>query len=102
MIKRRDMRDKGGKRIENKVLSFQQPAEFFVRKAEKHIDAGNFIEALQLYRQVLNTDPHNVEYLLGIAQIYSEMGLYAESNDVLLKIIRYGSAPTECLFCARL
>jgi tetratricopeptide (TPR) repeat protein len=83
---------------ENNVLSFNQPAEFFVRKAEKHIDAGNFIEALQLYRQVLGMDPHNVEYLLSIAQIYSEMGLYAESNDVLLKIVRYGNAPTECLF----
>ncbi len=88
----------GSKKIDNKVLSFNQPAEFFVRKAEKHIDAGNFIEALQLYRQVLGMDPHNVEYLLGIAQIYSEMGLYAESNDVLLKIVRYGNAPTECLF----
>lgn len=88
----------GSKKIENKVLSFNQPAEFFVRKAEKHIDAGNFIEALQLYRQVLGMDPHNVEYLLGIAQIYSEMGLYADSNDVLLKIVRYGNAPTECLF----
>ena len=91
------MEEKNGK-TENKVLSFNQPAEFFVRKAEKHIDAGNFIEALQLYRQVLGMDPHNVEYLLGIAQIYSEMGLYAESNDVLLKIVRYGNAPTECLF----
>lgn len=92
------MSDKGSGKTECKVLSFHQPAEFFVRKAEKHIDAGNFIEALQLYRQVLDKDPHNVEYLLGIAQIYSEMGLYAESNDVLLKVIRYGNAPTECLF----
>ncbi len=88
----------GSKKTENKVLSFNQPAEFFVRKAEKHIDAGNFIEALQLYRRVLGMDPHNVEYLLGIAQIYSEMGLYDESNDVLLKVVRYGNAPTECLF----
>ncbi len=85
-------------KTQNKVLSFHQPASFFIKKAEKHIDDGNFIEALQLYRQALGMEPDNVEYLLSIAQIYSEMGLYAESNDVLLKIARYGNTPTECLF----
>ncbi len=82
----------------NNVLSFYQPPDFFVKKAEKHIDAGNFLEALKLYRQVLGMDPNNVEYLLCIAQIYTEMGLYAESNDVLIKIAKYGETPTECLF----
>ncbi len=89
------------KKIENnnnKILSFNQPAEFFIRKAEKHIDAGNLLEALQLYRQVLGMEPENVDYLLSIAQVYSEMGLYAESNDVLLKIAKFGNTPTECLF----
>lgn len=82
----------------NKILSFYQPAEFFIKKAEKHIDAGNFLEALALYRCVLGMEPENVDYLLSIAQIYSEMGLYSESNDVLLKIAKYGNTPTECLF----
>lgn len=86
------------KKKNEKVLSFNQPAEFFIKKAEKHIDAGNFLEALALYRCVLGMEPQNVEYLLNIAQIYSEMGLYAESNDVLLKIAKYGKTPTECLF----
>ncbi len=86
------------KNRESKVLSFNQPAEFYIRKAEKHIDAGNLLEALQLYRQVLGMEPNNVDYLLSIAQVYSEMGLYAESNDVLLKIAKYGNTPTECLF----
>ncbi len=85
-------------KLQNKILSFHQPASFFIKKAEKHIDAGNFIEALLLYRQALGMEPDNVEYLLSIAQIYSEMGLYAESNDVLLKIARFGNTPTECLF----
>ncbi len=82
----------------NKILSFHQPAEFYIKKAEKHIDAGNFLEALALYRCVLGMEPENIDYLLSIAQIYSEMGLYAESNDVLLKIAKYGNTPTECLF----
>lgn len=89
---------KDNKELKNKVLEFKQPADFFIKKAEKHMDAGNFLEALHLYRKVLCTDPDNVEYLLSIAQIYSEMGLYAESNDVLLKIAKYGNTPTECLF----
>lgn len=86
------------KNLKNKILSFAQPAEFFIKKAEKHIDAGNFLEALQLYRQAVGMEPNNIEYLLSIAQIYSEMGLYDESNDVLLKIARYGNNPSECLF----
>lgn len=86
------------KEMKNKILSFTQPASFYIKKAEKHMDAGNFLEALQLYRQALGMEPDNVEYLLSIAQIYSEMGLFAESNDVLLKIAKYGNTPTECLF----
>jgi len=86
------------KKNEKKVLSFNQPAEFYIRKAEKHIDAGNLLQALQLYRKVLGMEPGNTDYLLSIAQVYSEMGLYAESNDVLLKIAKYGNPPTECLF----
>ena len=85
-------------RHKNNILNFNQPAEFFIKKAEKHIDAGNFLEALALYRCVLGMEPHNAEYLLNVAQIYSEMGLYAESNDVLLKIAKFGKTPTECLF----
>ena len=83
---------------QNNILSFNQPAEFFIKKAEKHIDAGNLLEALELYRRVMGMEPENVEYLLSVAQIYSEMGLYAESNDVLLKIAKFGNTPTECLF----
>lgn len=86
------------KKQNGNVLNFNQPAEFFIKKAEKHIDAGNLLEALAFYRCVLGMEPQNVEYLLNIAQIYSEMGLYAESNDVLLKIAKYGNTPTECLF----
>jgi len=89
---------KNNKDRQGNILSFNQPAEFFIKKAEKHIDAGNFLEALALYRCVLGMEPENIEYLLSIAQIYSEMGLYAESNDVLLKIAKFGSTPTECLF----
>lgn len=80
------------------VLSFRQPAEFYIKKAEKHIDAGNFLEALQLYRNLVGMEPDNVEYLLYIAQIYSEIGLFAESNDMIHKIMRQGHTPTECLF----
>ncbi|MBT3319927.1 MAG: tetratricopeptide repeat protein [Clostridia bacterium] len=82
----------------NNVLSFKQPAEFYIKKAEKHIDAGNFLEALQLYRNLVGMEPDNVEYLLYIAQIYSEIGLFNESNDMIHKIMRQGHTPTECLF----
>ena len=89
---------KENSRAQNKILDFKQPVTFFIKKAEKHFDSGNFLEALSLYRRVLGMEPNNVEYLISVAQVYSEMGLYAESNDVLLKIARLGNTPTECLF----
>ena len=82
----------------NNVLSFKQPAEFYIKKAERHMDAGNFLEALKLYRNLVGMEPDNVEYLLYIAQIYSEIGLFSESNDMIHKIMRHGHTPTECLF----
>ena len=58
-----------------------------------------FLEALQLYRQVLGMEPDNVEYLLCVAQLYTEMGLFDESNDVLLKIARFGDTPDGMPIC---
>lgn len=86
------------KNEDNNVLSFRQPAEFYIRKAEKHIEKGNFLEALQLYRKLIGMDPSNAQYLLYVAQVYSEIGLYNESNDIIHKIMRHGETPTECLF----
>ncbi len=86
------------KKTTNKVLSFRQPAEFYIKKAEKHLEQGKFLEALQLYRKLIGMEPDNAQYLLYIAQIYSEIGLYEESNDIVHKIMRQGDAPSECLF----
>lgn len=86
------------KNEDNNVLNFKQPAEFYLRKAEKHIEKGNFLEALQLYRKLIGMEPNNAQYLLYIAQIYSEIGLYNESNEIIYKILRNGETPTECLF----
>ena len=86
------------KKNTDNVLSFRQPPEFYIKKAEKHIEQGNFLEALQLYRKLIGMEPDNAQYLLYIAQIYSEIGLYEESNDIIHKIMRQGEAPTECLF----
>lgn len=86
------------KNNQNKVLSFWQPAEFYIRKAEKHIEQGNFLEALQLYRKLIGIEPDNTQYLLYVAQVYSEIGLYNESNDIIHKIMRQGDTPAECLF----
>ena len=83
---------------DNNVISFRQPAEFYIRKAEQHIEKGNFLEALQLYRKLIGMDPSNAQYLLFVAQVYSEIGLYNESNDIIHKIMRQGETPTECLF----
>ena len=86
------------KKTKHKVLSFRQPAEFYIKKAEKHMEQGNFLEALQLYRKLIGMEPDNSQYLLYVAQIYSEIGLYEESNDIIHKIMRQGDAPSECLF----
>jgi len=82
-----------------KILKFEQNAAFHFLKYQKMADMGNYIDSLVSLRTALQKDPENVDYQLALAELYTEMSYFEESNYRLFSIIekrkdRYG----DCLF----
>ncbi|MBQ8954818.1 MAG: hypothetical protein IJ048_11965 [Clostridia bacterium] len=69
------------------VMSFQQDAGFFARRALKKQKDGLFQQAVVLLRHALEAAPDHAEYLLDMAETYSEMGCPIESNRCLLRLM---------------
>ena len=80
------------------VVSFEQDAGFFARRALKKQKDGQFQQAVVLLRRAMEAAPEHSEYLLDMAEIYSEMGCPIESNRCLLRLMRRDSAPAVCWF----
>ncbi|MGI6539108.1 MAG: tetratricopeptide repeat protein [Caldicoprobacterales bacterium] len=81
-----------------KVVPFEQDGSFFYRKAKKHIENNNYINALNYYRKAIEKDPKNQEYSLDLAEVLSEMGYYHESNLILFSLLQETPPRTECYF----
>ena len=83
----------------SKVLSYDQPGEFFLRKAEKLLDENNFVDALPFFRKASEKEPENIDYKLALAEVFTEMNFFEESNSILFEIIKSsGEEATECYF----
>jgi tetratricopeptide (TPR) repeat protein len=81
-----------------KVVPFEQSGEFFHRKARKHVENNNYINALNYYRKAIEKDPDNLEYSLDLAEVFSEMGYFNESNQILFSVVQKNPARTDCFF----
>lgn len=81
-----------------KVVPFEQNGEFFHRKARKFIENNNYIYALNYYRKAIEKDPDNVEYSLDLAEVFTEMGYFNESNQILFTILQKDPARSVCYF----
>ena len=81
-----------------KVVPFEQDGSFFNRKARKHIENNNYIHALSYYRKAVEKDPGNMEYSLDLAEVFSEMGYFHESNLILFFILQKNPSRTDCYF----
>lgn len=81
-----------------KVLPFEQKGDFFYRKAKKSIENNNYINALNYYRKALEKEPDNIEYSLDLAEVFTEMGYYNESNKILFSILHKSKTYYECYF----
>ncbi len=87
------------KKDTNRILKFEQDAVFHYQKYLKLADTGNYIDSLVSLRIAIQKDPDNVEYRLALAELYTELSYFEESNYVLFSIIgkrkdHYG----DCLF----
>ena len=80
------------------VVPFQQDAGFFARRALKKQKNGSYQEAVVLLRRALEAAPGNAEYLLDLAETYSEMGCPLESNRCLLRLLTDFPERTICWF----
>ena len=81
-----------------KVVPFEQDGSFFHRKAKKYIESNNYINALSYYRRAMEKDPDNQEYALDLAEVFSEMSYFHESNLILFSMMRKYPARTDCYF----
>ena len=80
------------------VMPFQQDAGFFARRALKKQRDGQFQQAVVLLRHALEAAPDHAEYLLDMAETYSEMGCPIESNRCLLRLMALQPALSVCWF----
>nr|WP_122013160.1 tetratricopeptide repeat protein [Maliibacterium massiliense] len=82
-----------------KVVPFQQTGAFYSKRARKHIDRENLVDALAYTRKALQQEPENAQYQLDVAGIYSEMGRFEASNHLLFKLVRRDEENlAECYF----
>lgn len=66
-----------------KIIPFEQDGEFYYKKALRFAENKNYYNALSYYRKALTKEPYNSDYLLSLAETYTEMCYYQESNRVL-------------------
>ncbi|MFZ5974320.1 MAG: tetratricopeptide repeat protein [Bacillota bacterium] len=84
---------------EDNILSFEQTGTFYQRRALRHMDRNNYFEALGYYRKAIEKDPGNLQYRLELAELYTEMGYFDESNQLLLGLMQKSSPDNpECIF----
>ncbi len=95
MIKRLNRKKYEG----GKVLPFDQTGDFYHRRGSKRLDNSEYLEALAFYRRAVEKEPTNVEYHLAMAEVYTVMNYFEESNKILLVLMTGGdSFTTECYF----
>ncbi|NLJ40739.1 MAG: tetratricopeptide repeat protein [Clostridiales bacterium] len=83
---------------ERKVIPFDQNGQFYHKKAKKHMDNNNYLDALNFYRKAVEKEPKNVEYLLGLAEVFTEMGCFDQSSKVLFTVLQKERARSDCYF----
>lgn len=69
-----------------KIIPFEQDGEFYYKKALRYMENKNYYNALYYYRKALSKEPYNIDYLLSLAETYTEMCYYQESNRALFLV----------------
>jgi len=85
-------------KAEKKVIPFEQNGQFYYRKAKKYLENNNYINALNFYRKALEKEPDNLEYLLDLSEVFTEMGYFDESNRILFSVLQKDKSRVDCYF----
>ena len=73
-----------------KILSFERDAEYYFQRFQKSIDQGKYMDSLISLRTALRKDPANDEYMVSLAELYTGMEFYEESNFILFDLLMRG------------
>ena len=82
-----------------RLVPFRQDGAFFHRRADRHMNSNNLYDALYNYRLAADYEPDNLDYRMDLATLFSEMGFFEASNEILFDIsARSRDYATSCLF----
>ncbi len=81
------------------ILKFEQNADFFYTKYIKCVEKGRYLDALTSLRSAIEKEPEDPEFKLSLAELYTEIGDFEESNFLLFEQLRTdGTFFGDCLF----
>ncbi|MCK5128770.1 MAG: hypothetical protein KAQ68_02870, partial [Clostridiales bacterium] len=80
-------------------LPFDQPSDFFYRRALKSLDKYEYEKAVYNIKKALRKDEKNLTYNLELAGMLSEIEHFDASNDLLFNILQDSREEiSECYF----
>ena len=81
------------------MLAFRQGADFYFSRYERLLAREDYVDALSALRTAHEKAPDNLEYTMELAELYTEMDFYEESNCLLLGIFsKEPGYQEECLY----
>lgn len=72
---------------DNKIIPMEIDAKFYQNRASRYLERKNYPKALKCYWKIIDLEPDNPCHYFNIASVLSDMGLYKESNELLLHIV---------------
>jgi tetratricopeptide (TPR) repeat protein len=86
------------KTFKGKLLSFDQAASFYFKRAERYADQNHYYDALAFYRKAYEKESKNSDYALAYASMLTEMGCFDESNLVIFDMLLNDQVESECFY----
>ena len=82
------------------MLTFEQPGDFYHRRALRHLDNEEYAKAIWHLKQAISKEPSNPEYRLDLAGVLSEIERFNDSNQELFLIMQASNdeLPAECYY----
>ena len=84
--------------FDSKVVSFERNAKYLHERALKNKKSGRGIDALELMRRAVKSEPENMRFQLDLAIQLSEMGLFEQASMAIEKVLLSEHTPNECLY----
>ena len=92
------MRKIGDKKTDT-ALPFDQPGDFYYRRAMKFAQKDEYEKAVFNIRKAISKDKENIGYMLDFAGLLTEIEHFDDSNEVLFSVLRKSGVHTaECYF----